>query len=70
MLFQEHLCEFIDMILEQGYKVVLGIGVNDDIRPSNYSKMVENIRMKEVIINFHTNKSPSAMHNRKKNQNQ
>ena len=66
MLFQEYLCEFIHKIMEQGNKVVIGIYVNDDIRFSNCSKTLEDIGMKEVIINFHKNKNPPATHNRNK----
>ena len=70
MLFQEHLCEIIHIIMEQGHKIILGIDINDDIRYSICSKMVEDIRMKETMINFHKNKSPPAMHNRNKTQKQ
>ena len=64
MIFQEHLCKLIHTIMEQGNKIVLGIDVNYDIRSSNCSKMLENIRMKEVIHNFHKEKSPPATHTR------
>ena len=64
MIFQEQLCQFISKTIDQGREVVLGMDTNNDIRPRNFSKMLEEIRMKEVILNFHKEKSLPATHNR------
>ena len=64
MIFQEQLCKFISKTMNQGHKVILGMDANDDIRSSNISKMLEEIGMKEAILNFHKEKSPPATHNR------
>ena len=50
--------------MKQGHKVVLGKDANGNIRSSNCSKMLEETKMKEVILNFHKKKSPPATHNR------
>ena len=40
--------------------------INDDIRNCECSEKLNNIGMKEIIINFHRERSPPATHNRNK----
>ena len=50
--------------MEQGDKIVLRLDVNDDVRCNDYSRMLEEIGKKEVILKFHKDKSHPATQNR------
>ena len=53
MIFENNLCKVIQSTMEKGHKVVLGTDTNDDVRKCECSEKLNNIGMKEIIINFH-----------------
>ena len=63
-IFENDLCKFIQSTMEEGHKVVLGMDINDDVRKCECSKKLNNIGMKEIIINSHKERSPPSTHNR------
>ena len=52
--------------MKKGHKVVLGMDTNDDVQKCKCSEKLNNIGMKEIIINSHKERSPSATHTRNK----
>ena len=65
-IFDDDICEDIKEWMDLGDNIVIGIGMNDDVRSSTFARRLEQLDLREAVLSSHPNASPLATFNRNK----